>query len=79
MLKTDRRRALVIAAPLLAVVAALALLVLLLGRDGESERSPRPRAPVAVEPLAFMPAGASAVLDFDTREASAGLPSRFSG
>jgi len=73
MLKTDRRRALVIAAPLLAVVAALALLVLLLGRDGESERSPRPRAPVAVEPLAFMPAGASAVLDFDTREASAGL------
>src|SRR4051812_25279988 len=70
MLQTNRRRALVIAVPLLAAVVAL---VLLLGRDDGNERSPRPRPPVpaGLEPLAFMPRGASAVMDFDTTQAPA--------
>jgi hypothetical protein len=57
------------------LLAAVAVLVLLLRGDGGSEHAPRPRTtpPVGVEPLAFMPAGASAVLDFDTSQASARL------
>src|SRR5689334_11160406 len=63
-----RRRVLVIAAALLMAAAVLAV-VLTKGGD-EPQRPPRP-APAGLEPLAFMPAGASAVLDFDTREAAA--------
>ena len=66
------RRALLIVAALLAVVAAAALVLLLKG-DGEGRPSPPPATPVGVEPLAFMPAGASAVLDFDTRQPAAGF------
>jgi hypothetical protein len=62
------RRALFAVAPLLAIAAVL---VLVLG--GKDEPAPRPRLPPGMEPLAFMPAGASALLDFDTRSPAAGF------
>jgi hypothetical protein len=66
----SRGRVLVIAAPAL---VAILVLVLVLGGDRGTERAPRPGPPAGVEPLAFMPAGANAVLDFDTRQSAAGL------
>jgi len=72
VLKTSRSRTAVVATPLLALVV-VAVLVLLLRAVGESENSTPPRAPVAIEPLAFMPAGASAVLELDTERPLAGL------
>jgi hypothetical protein len=65
-----RRRVLGIAVPLVVAAALVALVVAL---RGGGDRDPRPRPPVAagLEPLAFMPAGAPAVLDFDTRQAPA--------
>jgi hypothetical protein len=67
---TRRKGALVVAAVVLAVVATL---VALAGDDGGGERAPAPRPRPGPEPLAFMPAGADAVLDFDTTKAAAGL------
>jgi hypothetical protein len=66
----NRGRALVIAAALLAVAVGAGLVLLLTGDDG-NERSPRPPVTAGMEPLAFMPAGAPAVLDLDTRQSSA--------
>jgi hypothetical protein len=68
MLWTNHRRVLLIGAALVVVVIVA---VLLLTRGGVDERPQRPPAPPGVEPLAFMPAGASAVLDLDTRQSSA--------
>jgi hypothetical protein len=47
------------------MVVLLSVVLVLLLRGGE-ERTPRPSAPRGIEPLAFMPAGADAVLDLDT-------------
>jgi len=57
------RRPLLLAGAGLAVLAVAALAVVLLARGGGHEPAP---PPAAVEPLAFMPAGAQAVLDLDT-------------
>jgi hypothetical protein len=62
------RRALFAVAPLLAIAAVL---VVVLG--GNESEAPAPRPPAGPEPLAFMPAGATALLDFDTRTATAGF------
>src|SRR5690349_8833119 len=65
-----RRRALVIAVPLLVAAAVVALVLRTRGGDAPGPR-PRPPVTAGLEPLAFMPAGAPAVLDFDTRQAPA--------
>src|SRR5690349_3617726 len=62
-----RRRLLAIT--VLLVLAAGA--VVLATRGDDRRPRPRPPAPAGLEPLAFMPAGASAVLDFDTTQAPA--------
>ena len=72
VLKTRPRRALVIAVPLLALVA-LAMFVLLRGGPEKTDTVSPPSAPRAIEPLAFMPAGSTAVLDFDTGQTTAAL------
>ncbi len=66
------RRALLIGVPLLAIVAAVVLVLVLEATTGAGAPPP-PAPPVGMEPLAFMPAGTSAVLDLDTSQASAGL------
>jgi hypothetical protein len=57
-----RRRALLIAAPVL-LAAAVALVLL---RGGKDTAPQAPRVPTGIEPLAFMPPGADVVLDLDT-------------
>jgi hypothetical protein len=64
---TLARRALFALAPLLAIAAVLVVVL------GGSEPAPRPRPAPGPEPLAFMPRGASAILDFDTRAPAAGF------
>jgi hypothetical protein len=56
------RRVAVMLAAALAVVAGVAAFVLLRGDDKPAP----PKAPVAIDPLAFMPAGADVELDLDT-------------
>jgi hypothetical protein len=63
---------LAIAAPLLALVVIALIVALDVGTDS-GDRAPAPRAPSAPEPLAFMPAGATAVLEFDTSRTTAAL------
>ena len=72
VLLTRRRRALAVALVLLALVVG-AVLMLVRGGGDPGVSAPLPRAPTAIEPLAFMPAGASAVLDFDTGQTTAAL------
>ncbi len=63
---------LAVALVLLALVVG-AVLMLVRGGGDPGVSAPLPRAPTAIEPLAFMPAGASAVLDFDTGQTTAAL------
>ncbi len=72
VLKRRLRRGGVIVAPLLLLlVLVLGVFVLSRGSNDEPGNAPPPRAPEAIEPLAFMPAGAAVVLDFDTGQPAA--------
>ena len=72
VLMTRRRWALAVALVLLALVLGV-VLMLVRGGGEPGVSAPPPRAPKAIEPLAFMPAGTSAVVDFDTGQTTAAL------